>query len=86
MKTILSIPKLCRLYALVSSTLAYVHPSLPSGKKITERGVDFPIFSKGEGKAVHKLSSTSTFAVMIRFSYRSRNVPLVKNLLESGTM
>ena len=63
----------------------YILP-FPSGKKITERGVDFPIFFQRGGEAVHKLSSTSTFAVMIRFSYRSRNVPLVKDLLESGTM
>ena len=32
------------------------------------------------------LFSTSTFVVMIRSSYRSRNVLLVKDLIESGTM
>ena len=78
--------KLCRLYALVSSTLAYVQPSPPLRKKITGRGADFPIFSWVGGTAVHKLSSTSIFAVMIRSSYRSRNVLLVKDLTESGTM
>ena len=43
--------KLCRLYALVSSTLPYVQPSPPLRKKITGRGADFPIFflSRGDG-------------------------------------
>lgn len=68
--------KLCSLYALVSSTLAYIQPSPPLRTKITGKGVDFPIFSKGEG----------TFAVMTRSSYRSLNVLLVKDLIESGTM
>ena len=78
--------KLCSLYALVSSTLAFIHPSPPLRKKITGRGVYFPIFSIGEGTAVHKLSSTYTFAVITRSSYRSLNVLLVKDLTESGTM
>lgn len=42
-------------------------------------GCRFPYFFQrgGEG-TVHKLSFTSTFAIMIRSSYRSRNVLLVK--------
>ena len=45
--------KLCSLYALVSSALAYIQPSPPLRKKITSRGVNFPISSKGEGKGLY---------------------------------
>lgn len=74
--------QVCSLYALVSSTLPYVQPSPPLREKITGRGADFPIFSWVEGTAVHKLSDASIFAVMIRSSYRSRNVLLVMDLTE----